>query len=146
MLGLGAQSGPQPRACPKSEWHVDFRRPSSKGVLTSTATERRASLPIFYSVSGSPSSLSLATTTPLPTPIKRPRILFWSRQNSNVGDLALLGIKLPGSERHFHDQQAEASAVRPAIPALFCFPFPCLSDRFRRVFWAVRHRSARLNQ
>ena len=119
MLGLGAQSGPQPRAWPKSGWHVDFRRPSSKGVLTSTATERRASLPIFYSVTGSPSSLSLATTTPLPTPIKRPRILFWSRQNSNVGDLALLGIKLPGSASIF-----TISRLRPrpcVLPSQRCF-------------------------
>ena len=34
--------------------------------------------------------------------------------------------------------------MRPAVPALFCFPFPGLSDRCRRVFWAVRHRSAPL--
>jgi hypothetical protein len=27
-------------------------------------------------------------------PMKRPRILFWSLQNSNVGNIAVLGIKL----------------------------------------------------
>jgi hypothetical protein len=43
-----------------------------------------------------PSPLSL-TTTPLPTPIKRPRILFRSRQNPKVrpGDFSLSGIKCP---------------------------------------------------
>lgn len=52
-----------------------------------------------YLGSGSPSSPSLATTTPMPgsAPMKRPRILFWSRQNSNVSGLALFGIKPAGS-------------------------------------------------
>ena len=40
--------------------------------------------------------MSLATTTPLPTPMTRPRTLFWSRQNSNVGDLVPRVIKLSG--------------------------------------------------
>lgn len=49
---------------------------------------------------GNPSSPSLATTTPFPgvrPPMKRPRTLFWSRQNSNVGDLALHGGRVTGT-------------------------------------------------
>jgi hypothetical protein len=34
--------------------------------------------------------------------------------------------------------------MRSAVPALFCFPFPSLSDCRTRVFWAVRHRPAPL--
>ena len=69
--------------------------------------------------SGNPSALSLAATTPWPIPIKRPRILFWSRQNSNVGDLALLGIKPPGSASIF-----TISRLRPrpcVLPSQRCF-------------------------
>lgn len=64
--------------------------------VTGLARRRRRFLHLG---SGSPSSPSLATTTPLPgsAPMKRPRILFWSRQNSNVSDLELFGIKPPAT-------------------------------------------------
>jgi hypothetical protein len=66
-------------------------------------------------------------------------------------DLVLISPKLerrrPCATRHqaarrrqySHDQQAEASAMRQALPALSSFPFPSLSDRCTRMFWAVRH-------
>ncbi len=60
---------------------------------------------VFYSKR--PSPLSLVTTTPLP-PIKRPRILFRSRQNSKVR---------PGDFRPVRYQSAPSSRISRPSPS-----------------------------
>ena len=65
--------------------------------------------------SGNPSALSLAATTTWPIPMKRPRILFWSRQNSNVSDRALFGMGRPGSASIFTISRLKACAGPPML-------------------------------
>jgi hypothetical protein len=77
---------------------------------------------------GSPSSVSLATTMPLPTtsPMEaRPRILFWSRQNSKLGfgDPDLPGINASMSTI---SRQWPRPCVRPSQR---CFPSFCQASR-----------------
>jgi len=84
---------------------------------------------VFYSGTGSPYSSSLATTTPLPTtsPMKRPRILFWSRQNSKLrfGDFGLLGVNAPCSMPTISRQRP-----RPCVwPSQRCLASFCQASR-----------------
>ena len=65
--------------------------------------------------SGNPSALSLAATTTWPIPMKRPWILFWSRQNSNVSDRALFGMGRPGSASIFTINRLRACAGPPML-------------------------------
>jgi len=46
------------------------------------------------------------------------------------------------SSKGVDDQQAQASTVRPPIPAQFADLFPSLMDCCRRVVWAAHDRSA----
>jgi hypothetical protein len=61
---------------------------------------------------------------PSPVPMQRPRILFWSRQNSNVGALALLGIKLPSSASIFTISRLGLGRASWRPGACFSFPSP----------------------
>src|SRR6516164_8078690 len=71
---------------------------------------------------------------PLPTrsPIKRPRILFWSRQNSKLrfGDLGLPGINASrGPSKLTISRQRPRPCVRPSQR---CFPSFCQTSRIAR--------------
>ena len=47
------------------------------------------------------------------------------------------------SSKGFDDQKAQASAMRPPIPALFPYRLPGFTDCCRGVVWAAHDRSAR---
>ena len=94
---------------------------------------RESAWRVFYS--GRPSPLSFATTTLLPTPTKRPRILFWSRQNSKAqpGDFDLLIIKVPLAVRA---STIRRPRPRPCVrPSQRCFPIFSQASRIAAEEW-----------